>query len=544
MIGLKPNDFGNIEAFTSQKRMMVLIIKTLVLRVDRMQTKIAIPFAYMLLLSLSPAFGDSPFQEWQNLMVEGSSYKLKGKYERAVWFFTKGVDLAREKKLPAKCLPIALCRETEAEVLNTQLVSADIHSKEIIQLVKQQSEAKTLESEISVWLVDLANAYQNYNKDPRDREDCLKHACLLKKLTFGAAHKETVDCMMQLANYYVDQKQIEQAVKVLETLEIALEKKYGKNPSALGDMINQLAIKCKTEHKYEQAKQLEMRVIKMANTKTGSLKAGLPAFYLFLGMNAAAQGKVLENKGYFNVAKKQCSRIKGARQKQDAKKYLTLLIQPSWLDRQQEKLALAEAEFKQILSVQEMIFRDPREYYGALSLLAGTMHDEDKFEESGKCLLRAISIAKLPESYVAKDLPDLYMRLATDEFGLRKIEKANQTFVYALTLETDTSGPHTVVILFWWSRLLQNKGMFSLALEKLNAALKIVTDLPIEKRGTLKADILSMLSEIETHFGRKGEAKLLSQQSSEEIQIQRKIGSKLGPDIFCRITRNRTTSHI
>src|SRR3984957_6217866 len=81
--------------------------------------------------------------DWQKLIQDGSAQKFDGQYKNAIQLFSKAVPLAESQRLPAKCLPIALCRLADAEVTTNQIPQADLHLQKIIELMKQQKEAGT-----------------------------------------------------------------------------------------------------------------------------------------------------------------------------------------------------------------------------------------------------------------------------------------------------------------------------------------------------------------------------------------------------------------
>ena len=66
-------------------------------------------------------------------------------------------------------------------------------------------------------------------------------------------------------------------------------------------------------------------------------------------------------------------------------------------------------------------------------------------------------------------------------------------------------------------------------------ALKQARTLAPEKRGTLFADILEVLAIIQYELNRPDLAQPFKQQSFDEIQVQKKIKTKIGPDFFHRM---------
>jgi tetratricopeptide (TPR) repeat protein len=496
---------------------------------------IFLPFWILLCIVFPVAvLAATPLDRWHTFVADGASNESKGEHETAIGSFALAAAEAEKNKLPVKFLEIALCRQTEVEILANQVAKAEPHYQHLVSLVKADKLSGSLDPEVGVWLVDLADTYQA-RLNPKIREDCLKHACQLKSMTFGGAHHECTDCLMQLARYYFEHDRLDNGAKTLDTILTVKSKTMGSDPSALGNMLNFLAIGYKNQGRYDLAGQLENRVIKMSNENSSSLQSGLPAFYLLLGMNCLAQGKKSQANQFYANALQQCQKISDTRRKDLARIYLELLLEPIRLDRDKKRLAMAEAEFKQLMQVQKTLRLDPRYEYGACTLLADVLLSEGKFREAEEYLTRAIDIAKLPNSCVGKDLPDLYLRLAMVRSCQRHIDAADKTFVAALSAESDKSGFHSTHVYLMWTQFWQSYDRFDIALEKLKPALKNAGLLPPEKRGTLLADALEMMSQIESHNGRPKEAKTLRQSSAEEVQLQHKLNSKLGPDIFHRL---------
>src|SRR5262249_34063257 len=149
------------------------------------------------------AFGLPYMARWQALMDDGPAQQAKGNYDNAIKAFNLAANLADREKLPPKCLPLALCRLTQVEVLSDHYDLAEMHFQRLTKLVKAQKQTGNLDPDVGVWLVDLADTYQA-RQNPKVRESCLRNACLLKSLTFGGQHRECTDCLMVLAHLYLD----------------------------------------------------------------------------------------------------------------------------------------------------------------------------------------------------------------------------------------------------------------------------------------------------------------------------------------------------
>ncbi len=125
-------------------------------------------------------------------------------------------------------------------------------------------------------------------------------------------------------------------------------------------------------------------------------------------------------------------------------------------------------------------------------------------------------------------------RLAIYQNSSQKSKKANEAFSNALKAEKDKKSFHSALVLFWWGYFLRDSQQ-SLAIKKLNEASQIARTLPVEKRGTVLSDAIMVQSYIEGHNGRKREQQSLIQQSTVEIELQKKLKSKLGPDFYHRL---------
>jgi len=507
------------------------------LRDKYMRIKVALLFWLILLvLSSHLSVSAAPIDEWQKLMLDGSTNKFDGQYNIALQSFSKAVALAQKEKLPAKCLPIALCRVAAVEVITNRITKADIHLKRVVDLMKQQKDAGILDPQVSFWAAALSEEYMS-NTKPENREICLRHACYLKGLVYGGTHRECLDCLNKLAGYYIDQNKMDKAIHFLTVVQSIMDTKYGKKPDALGETFNILAIKCRLEHKYDQAKQLELAVIKMANESIGDLRAGLPAFYSFLGMNALAQGKAAECTEYFHKALAECSKIRGLKNRKLAAKYVDLLIAPSSLDIHQAKLGVAKTELKHILTMEQMLALSKDSLYAPYTLLADAVicDPSTRTEEYVGYLNNAIAIAELPNSCFAKDIPDLYLRLGLANPIETKFKYLKVAFPKALEAEKDKHGFHATLVLFWWGwQYFKIKNTY-LATQKLDTALKQATALPSANRGTLLADVLQTLAQIAWSSNKVEMGQSFANQSANEIQLQKKLNSKLGPDFYHRL---------
>src|SRR5579883_1581721 len=118
-----------------------------------------------------------PSHNLKSLEANAGLLKAKGDYRQAAHLFSDAAALAEKERLPTKHREIALCRETEAEVLAGEILIAEPHLVELLKLVKA-NKCCPVESDLAIWMVDLAKAYQNY-PDQKKRSGCLERACYI-----------------------------------------------------------------------------------------------------------------------------------------------------------------------------------------------------------------------------------------------------------------------------------------------------------------------------------------------------------------------------
>jgi tetratricopeptide (TPR) repeat protein len=488
-----------------------------------------------LLLCLQIQVFAAPIDEWQKLIQEGSHSKFDGQYNVALQSFIKALDIANNQKLPPKYLPISLCRVADVEVITNKIDEADIPFQKIIELFKQQKTEGTLDPQVSFWAAVLSDSYLS-NTKPDNREKCLKRACYLKEIIYGDSHNECLGCLNKLAAYYIDQGKIDKAIRILTLVQGIADKRFGKNPDGLGTTLHQLALKCRTEHKYQQAKELELVVIKTANQSSTNLRAGLSAFYSFLGMNAFARGKVAEGQEYFSIAKKEALKAKSIHKKgflESVECYRFGLEPMFLLDAHENQFAIEEIELKQLIAVTQIITTDPVKQVEFLNVLNIILDNQGKHKEAEKCLLRVIAITEKYNVFT-KEIPEFYRRKGTYRAKEGKLDEAAKDFAMAIAKEKDKNGPGATGILLTWAYYLNQTGHPRLALEKLDIAFKQARQISAQKRGTLLADALQMFAIIASELGRSQQAQTLFQQSAVEFKAQKKLDSQAGPNLYCR----------
>ncbi len=118
----------------------------------------------------------------------------------------------------------------EVEVISHHVAQAGSHLQKIIEIIKQQREAGTIDPQVNFWGAVLSDAYLS-NNDPKTRETCLKHACCLKELIYGGTHKESTDALNKLAYYYIDQNEVNEAINILSLVEKHWKENMGGIPT-------------------------------------------------------------------------------------------------------------------------------------------------------------------------------------------------------------------------------------------------------------------------------------------------------------------------
>ncbi len=246
-------------------------------------------------------------------------------------------------------------------------------------------------------------------------------------------------------------------------------------------------------------------------------------------MNAYPQNKTVEGKDYYSKALKAASKVSDVKA---VMSYLDLLVADA---NSENQFTLSETELNQILAVQQCISKDTRYQYWTMRALHWSLSSQNKYKESSDYLQRALAVVQNNKNFVPKDLSDLHLQLGMTNAYNHQMEKANQEFTKSLELDKDQNGFHYAMILFLWGHRLIDGGQIPQASEKLSLALKKANNLSAAKRGTLRADALTLLANIQRQSGNKVEAEKLERESSEEVKVQKQLGSKLGPDFFHRL---------
>jgi tetratricopeptide (TPR) repeat protein len=384
------------------------------------------------------ALGLDPVESWKTIVANGGQAKAIRNYAEAARLFTEAVSLADRAKLPIKYKEIALCRETESEILDSKVDLAERHLIELLKLVKEQKKCP-LDDDVAIWMVDLAKTYQDY-PNPRLHSGCLERACYICQLTFGKNRKGYWDAMLLLADYCVTSGQIDKAVQIFSEVAAEQENRFGKNPALLGGKLHELAIKSRQKHQFEAAKRLELAAIKSAEKDKSLLADGIPAFYLFLAMNATEIRKDTEAKEYLDKAVQAAGKVKTAKQVESAKHYFEPLELPIRALQRTDKLSLIDgsqgesgispvdkSEYKQLFVVEDAVFKGPYKKYGLLMQLADKQNwsairckIEHKYDQAEKLELGVVKLADATESQLSAGLPAFFYFL-----GINAAAKGN-----------------------------------------------------------------------------------------------------------------------
>jgi tetratricopeptide (TPR) repeat protein len=483
----------------------------------------------------SSSFSADRLKDWDALILKGDGYEVSGFYDLAQAEFQKAVVLAETNKLPSKCLPIALCRLIRDEVMDKKVLLAEPHFAKLVKLVNEQKNNGTLDGDAKVWMVDTSDSYMA-RQEPATRELCLKNGCKLKALGIGS-NKETYNAMFVLAQYYADQNRVQDAVRVVQAVSDSKRKKTGQDDSAMS--LYQMACTCRADKKFDTAKQLTLAATENLKSFHSAISAALPVLYTYAGLNAMDNNEPSVGQKLFSQSIASCKDLKETKDRLNAKVLTQQLISNFKTVSKKDKrksLESAVSEFQQILLLEQTL--DPidiKQQYAMLNKLGDTYGDLGNLQESEKYLERAAQIAKLPNSYCSKDLPDINLRIALHRGFAKKLDLANQAFAKTLQEEPDKKGFHSGLVLLYWGCLARENGNYSLAAEKLKLAQNLAQTLPPSQRGTLLADTFFMLGAVNEHEGKKRDAADCRSQSTKEVELQKRLRTKLGPDFFHRV---------
>jgi hypothetical protein len=484
------------------------------------------------------AFAESTSQieQWKNIISQGELLETNHDHIKSIQLFQQAGNFAVNNKLPGKYFETALCRQAAVEVQANMLARANPDCDRLMALIAREKTNNTLDPELEVWVLNLANAYQA-RTEPQTREQCLLKLSQINKVLYGDKHREYKMGQELLGKYYQNNQTDQTSQLKAAQIQITADEDGLKQAEQASDafrkgyFLNDLASRYRTTGQLDRAKAADLELVKMSKVYP-QIADGLVGYYASLGSIEIAQHNVSQGKTYFDLAIKQASKIKGNKQKEAiaiaALDTLAKSVKPNKND--------ASTELKELLSVQEAVSTDPRGQYTLHRLLASILEQEKQFDEAECHMERAIEIANLPTSMVKKDVPALYTQLATSQVARGQIAKSNETFAKAFAALPDKTGFEATRILIFWGGLAAEQNRDSLAEEKLSLALKNAEVLSPEKRGTLLIDALHGLAAVGIHkHAREAELRPFLLRRYSEIQLQRKINSGLGPDFFQRL---------
>lgn len=479
-----------------------------------------------------PSFGAAT-DTWKSLLSQGDLCETKHQHRKAIETFDQAANFAERNKLPSKCLELALCRQAAVEVQANAIASANEHCDKLMTLVAREKATNTLDPDLEVWILNLANAYQA-NLTPLTREQCLIKLCAINKTLYGDNHKDYKSARAALADYY-RQTQPQKAAKLEESFsnDALLQVQKNSDPMAQGYILNQLALNSRMHGDLEKARAADLQLLKLAKTSP-QVADGTAVYYASLGTIELAKGKVAESKNYFTRARLEGSKIKGNKNKEMlASISLATLISKVKSDRNPRYPHLAGDELTELLSVQQTISADPIAQFNLNRILADVLQDEKRFVDCDKNMARAIEIAK---HSIVKDncsVPALYTRWATFLAHRGQSAKSNDLFAKALASEPNKKGFGAIVVLINWGDAASKRADFHLSQEKFDLAIKQATNLPPQTRGTLLLDSLAgLLAALQKNGGNENSINKLKTALSAEQGLQRKLNTGLGPNFF------------
>lgn len=473
------------------------------------------------------------------MISQGELQEAGRNHVKSMQSYEQAAQFAQQNHLPPRCYEMALCRQAAAEVQANLIARANTHCDQLMPLIAKEKANKTLDPDLEVWVLNLANAYQA-NLTPQTREQCLLRLSQINKVLYGEKNSEFKNSQAALGKYYSQSGQNSQTLKAAEIQisndEDGIKKAERDNdPFRRGYFLNDLALKCRLTGRLGRAKEANLELVKMAR-QYPAVADGLVNYYSALGTIDLAQGNFSEGQSYFNKAIKECQKLRGNKTKTDlALTYLNALVDTIKTD----KNPYVVDSLKQLLAVQQALSTDPRAQYAVLRLLADVLASENKADEACKYFTQTITIAQRPNSMVAQDVSELWMRIGLIKDSQLKPVEANEAFTNALNAETDKVGFHATKVLLYWGGLALQHNNPKFAYEKLTAAAKQAEALPKATRGTLLLDSLYAMCMIDIReknlkANQENMAKLIP-----EIKEQQALNTNLGPNFWGKFQRDK-----
>jgi hypothetical protein len=464
-----------------------------------------------------------------------------GDYRTAEQAYGSALELLRRSGDHSARLKFTLEKLTQAYLLDNNLKAAEPIFTQLQPLLHTGDHSSRLEQTFSIDLKELANSYERKWNRYHDQK-CLEHALEVLQLSYGSNDGKILEETMTLSRIYITQGQVDKGLDLLKRAIVVSEHKFGKDPHILSANLLQDAFECQSVGNYKAADELTMRLIKTANADKGSLRVGLPIFYVFLGTNRLAVGEPGKANAHFSKANQEAVKIRKAQNKAYEKEFLQYYAEPlrrfiansggrpSW--------PVIERELKELEKVAQVAAPDPIFESAILSALGDVLYYEGKGVEAERCLERAIALANhLSAAGRGDDIPEMYLKMANHRAQEHQLDRANQSFALAMEAENGRNGYSTARVLFWWAFRLKTNGQSALAINKLDAALKIARSLPEEKRGNVLADALMLGVSFGNRYT-KAPAQALLQELTREIEIQQTIAYKAGTNFARQIDQS------
>ncbi len=487
---------------------------------------------------------ETQMNTWKSLVDNGQSKenerpKSVQSYIQAAQLYEQAANYAQQNRLPDRCFEMALCRQTAAEVLANSIARANADCDKLMPLIGREKANNTLDPELEVWVLNLANAYQAHT-EPRTREQCLLKLSQINKVLLGDKHREYKMGQAMLGKYYQNNQADQTSQLKAAQIQITADEdglkqaELASDPFRKGYFLNDLSSRYITTGQLDRAKAADLELVKMAKGYT-QIADGLVGYYASLGSIEFAQGNVSQGKTYFDLAVKQAAKIKGNKQKVA----IAVVTLDALTKSVKSDKTNASTELKELLSVQETVSSDPRGQYTVHRQLASALDQAKQFDDADRHLQRAIDIANLPNSMVKKDVPALYTQLAMSQIARGQNAKANETFVKALAELPDKTGFDATRILVFWGGLALQHNDLRFAYEKLSTAAKQAEALPKATRGTLLIDSLYAMCMINIR-----EKNLKANQENmaklrPEIKDQQALNSNIGPNFWGKFQRDK-----
>jgi len=394
------------------------------------------PLILLICLFCLPAPGlcDPVDNQWKKLMFDGDNQSAGShpKHEAAMEDYAKAAILAKAENMPSK-FSASFCNQTREEVYIGNVQLADKHSEQVQELYKAAESNHTLDPELGTALLKLSDAYLMHQSF---RQDCLERAFKLRWLVLAKNFPDSPELAIAtftLGEYYDDNGHPEKAIVILKQLDETSSRKLAEtlNFRAIDDLKTALAYSYELNHEYDLANKSESKALKAARLHPEFYDVKTAYSNTFFAMNALAQRQFKKSTDFFLQASNQSKKLKGDKKKQaySIAGINHKLLKLAKKDKQEQRLELAEGEFKILLEVEQALKADSTEQdlikYPLFELLSAKQvasgkdntKELDKYKPSVPLVL-----AKTPKNEWMKDAPTRAMRLREKQSG------ANNTY--------------------------------------------------------------------------------------------------------------------